>query len=171
MGKPVWNNTDDYKKLLLLIAFSKAIGKADVDCRAVYTVTWIEDGVFFRCLDTERGLKHGTPGQWEYQRFTEGCIPSQCWNYTLRLSFVPKKKSLKVPLFPHSPGNKMGVEWFHLVGIGWSLISAEAVGWQLLSDLWLFFRKTGNARSGLPWILGSGRVSQDFCVPMWETKL
>jgi len=37
--KPVWNNTSDYKNLLLPIAFSKAISKTEVDCRAVYAVT------------------------------------------------------------------------------------------------------------------------------------
>lgn len=41
---------------------------------------------------------------------------------TLRgfFKFSAKEKFLKVPPLPHSP-NKMGAEWFHLVGLSWCL--------------------------------------------------
>lgn len=103
------------------------------------------------------------------------------WSSALHygVKFSAKEKFLQVPHHHHSP-NKLGMKWFLLTGLiwsqGWSLFCdsiilflAGAVGWQLLSDLWLSCRRSGNAGSPeLPWILGSAGVSQGFCASLRE---
>lgn len=168
------NNTHDYKQLLLPIAFSKAISKTGVGCR-LCAVTWAEPGAFLRCLLQREEAE--TRHSWAVGRSVLHF--KSVWSSALHygVKFSAKEKFLQVPRHHHSP-NKLGMKWFLLTGLicsqGWSLFCdsiilflAGAVGWQLLSDLWLFCRRSGNAGSHeLPWILGSARVSRGFCASL-----
>lgn len=87
---------------------------------------------------TGRRLKCWTPGQGNVSASEK--VAFQVRVGTTLLGWYPaKEKCLKVAPLPHSP-DKMGVQWFPLAGLvwslGWSLISTEALGWQLLPDLY-----------------------------------